>query len=128
MTVSYTNPCLLFFTYLFTLLYLLTLCLGWIAAVSGDVHKARCLYCRMLVSAHYKDLKYHARTAKHAHNVALNQPGCVADPGKPVEKSLLNRKRAFGPPRPTRFGLHHSMHYSGLEVVVVVKAIEYNCA
>jgi len=62
-----------------------------------------------MVRAHYKDLKGHARTAKHAHNVALNQPGCVAEPGKPTEKPLLNRKRAFGPQRATRFGVYYCM-------------------
>lgn len=80
------------------------LCVGWIAPVSGDVYKARCLYCHIIVRAHYKDLKVHARTAKHAHNVAVNQPGFIADPSSPAAKPLLNRRRAFGPQRTTRFG------------------------
>ena len=79
---------------------------GWIAPVSGDVHKARCLYCRAMVRAHYKDLKVHARTAKHAHNVVVNQPGCIADPQTPAAKPLLNRRRTFGPQRTTRFGIY----------------------
>jgi len=58
-----------------------------------------------MVRAHYKDLKGHARTAKHAHNVAINQPGCVGDVADSAPKQLLNRKRAFGPQRTTRFGL-----------------------
>jgi len=80
---------------------------GWIAPVSGDVHKARCLYCHVMVRAHYKDLKGHARTAKHAHNVAHNRPGCVSGAAHPATKPVINRKRAFGPQRTTRFGLYH---------------------
>jgi len=79
---------------------------GWIAPVSGDIYKARCLYCHIIVRAHYKDLKGHARTAKHAHNVALSQPGCIAVPGNPATKTMMNRKRAFGPRRATRFGVY----------------------
>jgi len=60
-----------------------------------------------MVRAHHKDLKLHARTAKHAHNIALNRPGCVASDGDTKAKPLLNRKRMFGSQRTTRFGLYH---------------------
>lgn len=79
---------------------------GWIAPVSGDAYKVRCLYCHIIIRAHYRDLKAHARTAKHSHSVTLSRPGCVADLRKPAEKLLLNRKWSFGPRRTTRFGLY----------------------
>jgi len=96
------------------MIVIITMLIGWIAPVSGDVHKARCLYCHAVLRAHYKDLKSHARTAKHAHNVALSQPGCVAAPGKPTAKPL-NRKRTFGQQRTTRFGLYNNNNNNNMK-------------
>jgi hypothetical protein len=42
--------------------------------VPGDELRARCRYCRILLRAHYNDLRNHARTTKHASNVAFGGP------------------------------------------------------
>ena len=47
---------------------------GWLAPVPGDDTRARCRYCRMLLRAHYNDLRAHSRTIKHANNVAFALP------------------------------------------------------
>jgi len=46
--------------------------------VEGDDTRARCRYCRMLLRAHNSDLRNHARTSRHATNVAFGRP--CADP------------------------------------------------
>jgi len=46
--------------------------------VEGDVTRARCRYCRILLRAHNSDLRNHARTSRHATNVAFGRP--CADP------------------------------------------------
>ena len=50
------------------------LCEGWIMPVEGDDTRARCRYCRILLRAHNNDLRNHARTARHAMNVAFGRP------------------------------------------------------
>lgn len=47
---------------------------GWIAPVEGDVFRARCVYCRVLIRAHHRDLKEHSRTTKHAINITFGLP------------------------------------------------------
>jgi len=42
--------------------------------VEGDDSRARCRYCRILLRAHNSDLRNHARTSKHATNVAFGRP------------------------------------------------------
>jgi len=42
--------------------------------VEGDDTRARCRYCRILLRAHNSDLRNHARTSRHATNVAFGQP------------------------------------------------------
>jgi len=44
--------------------------------VEGDDTLARCRYCRILLRAHFSDLRNHARTSRHATNVAFGHP-CV---------------------------------------------------
>jgi len=46
--------------------------------VEGDDTRARCRYCRILLRAHNSDLRNHARTSRHATNVAFGRP--CADP------------------------------------------------
>jgi len=47
---------------------------GWIMPVEGDDTRARCRYCRILLRAHNSDLRNHARTSRHATNVAFGRP------------------------------------------------------
>ena len=42
--------------------------------VEGDDTRARCRYCRILLRAHNSDLRNHARTSRHATNVAFGRP------------------------------------------------------
>jgi len=50
--------------------------------VEGDDTRARCRYCRILLRAHNSDLRNHARTSRHATNVAF---------GRPCADSLIRR-------------------------------------
>ena len=69
--------------------------------VEGDDTRARCRYCRVLLRAHNSDLRNHARTSKHATNVAFGRPS--ADPlmlqksarNKNADPALSSRRR-FG--------------------------------
>jgi len=52
--------------------------------VEGDDTRARCRYCRILLRAHNGDLRNHARTSRHATNVAF---------GRPCAEPLIRRGR-----------------------------------
>jgi len=76
--------------------------IGWIAPVEGDIFKARCLYCRVLIRAHHKDLKEHSKTTKHATNVGyglpynnshLNDASSVLSKPKMLKRKVLARRK-----------------------------------
>ena len=82
---------------------------GWLAPVDGDVYKARCLYCRVMFRAHAKDLKDHARTSKHATNVAFGVPCSASNAEFELSESTphrrtLSRQRLPHPKKCSRFG------------------------
>ena len=82
---------------------------GWIAPVEGDVHKARCLYCRAVMRAHFNDIKDHSATRKHATNVAFGKPwssDCSSfDQNEPLpHRKAINGRRLLQPRKPSRFG------------------------
>ena len=70
--------------------------------VPGDDSRARCRYCRLLLRAHYSDLRNHARTTKHASNVAFGRP-CTEVNGQMSANRTAN-KMAFLSARRKKLG------------------------
>jgi len=74
--------------------------------VEGDDTRARCRYCRILLRAHNSDLRNHARSSRHATNVAFGRPS-----SDPLTPQNTPRTKNMGPVSSSRkrFGLYFSL-------------------
>jgi len=60
-TRVYVKTCLVFCCVCFLLI-------DWIKSISGDVYKAQCMWCDVVLPAHLRQLKEHAQTELHIRN------------------------------------------------------------